>query len=296
MHPRLKPVAFSAASLAAALLGATTGSAASSCEGLIKLSLPHAQVTAAQSVTGGTFNTPPGCATGSTGCTTNSGLPPFCRVAGTATPTTDSVINFEVWIPEGVSFNGKYEQLGCGGSRGSISYSGLANAIRRGYASAATDDGSQAGGLPTFALGHPEKIVDYAHRALKETTDKANAIIAAFVGQAPQRSHFNGCSKGGHEALMEAQRYPDDFDGIIVGSPANFFTHLLTGFVWNEQALLADPASYIPSSLLPVLSKAALAHCVGQDGSVIHGTAGLTLPWSNASRVKIPPPAFRQHR
>jgi len=114
MHPRLKPVAFSAASLAAALLGATTGSAASSCEGLIKLSLPHALVTAAQSVTGGTFNTPPGCATGSTGCTTNSGLPPFCRVAGTATPTTDSVINFEVWIPEGGSFNGKYEQLGCG--------------------------------------------------------------------------------------------------------------------------------------------------------------------------------------
>jgi len=121
----------------------------------------------------------------------------------------------------------------------------LANGIRRGYASAATDDGSQAGGLPTFALGHPEKIVDYAHRALKETTDKANAIIAAFVGQAPQRSYFNGCSKGGHEALMEAQRYPDDFDGIIVGSPANFFTLLLTGFVWNEQALLEDPASYI---------------------------------------------------
>jgi feruloyl esterase len=268
MNRRLKPIVFSTMSLAAVLLGTTAVPAATTCEGLINLSLPHGQVTAAQTISGGTFNTPPGCATGSAGCTTNTDLPQFCRVAGTATPTNDSIINFEVWIPTDSSFNGKYEQLGCGGFCGTIGYSALANAIKRGYASAATDDGSQAGGLPDFALGHPEKIVDYAYRALKETTDKSKTIIAALTGQGPQRSYFNGCSKGGHEALMEAQRYPEDFDGIIVGSPANFFTHLLTGFVWNEQALLDDPASYIPPSLLSVLSKAALAHCVGQDGGV----------------------------
>jgi len=268
MNRYLKPVAVATASFAAVLLSAAAVPAATTCEGLINLSLPHGQITAAQTIAGGTFNTPPGCTTGSTGCTTNIGLPQFCRVAGTATPTNDSIINFEVWIPTDDSFNGKYEQLGCGGFCGTIGYSALANAIRRGYASAATDDGSQAGGLPNFALGHPEKVIDYAYRALKETTDKSKAIIAALTGQGPQRSYFNGCSKGGHEALMEAQRYPDDFDGIIVGSPANFFTHLLTGFVWNEQALLNDPASYIPPSLLPVLSKAALAHCVGQDGGV----------------------------
>ena len=108
--------------------------------------LPHGQITAAQTITGGTFNTAPGCATGNTGCATNTRLPQFCRVAGTATPTNDSVINFEVWIPTESSFNGKYEQLGCGGFCGSITYSGLANAVRRGYAAAATDDGSQAGG------------------------------------------------------------------------------------------------------------------------------------------------------
>jgi feruloyl esterase len=152
------------------LLGTTAVRAATTCEGLINLPLPHGQVTAAQTVTSGTFNTPPGCTTGSTGCTTNTGLPQFCRVAGTATPTNDSIINFEVWIPTDDSFNGKYEQLGCGGFCGSISYSGLANAIKRGYASAATDDGSQAGGQPTFALSHPEKIIDYGYRALKETT------------------------------------------------------------------------------------------------------------------------------
>jgi hypothetical protein len=268
MNRRLKPIVYSIASSAAVLLSAAAAPAATTCEGLIHLSLPRGQVTTAQTITGGTFNTPPGCATGSTGCTTNTGLPQFCRVAGTATPTNDSIINFEVWIPTDSSFNGKYEQLGCGGFCGSIGYSALANAIRRGYASAATDDGSQAGGQPTFALGHPEKIIDYGYRALKETTDKSKMIIAALTGQAPQRSYFNGCSKGGHEALMEAQRYPDDFDGIIVGSPANFWTHLLTGAVWNQQALLDDPASYIPPSLLPVLSKAALAQCVGQDGGV----------------------------
>ena len=268
MNRRLKPILFSTALFAAAGFVCPAVLAATTCEGLLNLSLPHGQVTTAQTITGGTFNTPPGCATGSAGCTTNTGLPQFCRVAGTATPTNDSIIKFEVWIPTDNSFNGKYEQLGCGGFCGSISYSGLANAIRRGYAAAATDDGSQAGGQATFALGHPEKIIDFGYRALKETTDKSKAIITALTGHGPQRSYFNGCSDGGREALMEAQRFPDDFDGIIVGSPANFWTHLLFAAVWDEQALLDDPASYIPPSLLPVLSKGALAHCVGQDGGV----------------------------
>ncbi len=273
MSRRFKSVMLSTAALAAIALGAIPVSATSSCEALVNLSLPHAVVTAAQSVTGGTFNTPPGCTTGSPGCTTNTALPEFCRVAGTATPTSDSIINFEVWIPTDGSFNGKYEQVGCGGFCGSITYSSgasasLVSAIKNGYAGAATDDGSQAAGQPTFALGHPEKIVDFGYRALKETTDKSKAIIKAFTGKRPRHSYFNGCSDGGREALVEAQRFPDDFDGIIAGSPANFWTHLLAGNVWNEQALLDDPASYIPSALLPVLSNAALARCAGQDGGV----------------------------
>src|ERR1700730_13274807 len=127
MNRRLKPIVFSIVSFAAMLLGATAVPAATTCEGLINLSLPHGQVTAAQSVTGGTFNTPPGCTTGSSGCTTDTGLPAFCRVAGTATPTSDSIINFEVWIPTDDSYNGKYEQVGCGGFCGSITYSSGAN-------------------------------------------------------------------------------------------------------------------------------------------------------------------------
>lgn len=260
MNTLLKALALSTVSLTAMIIAAAPA-AAGTCASLAGLALPHATVTAAQSVTGGSF-TPPGSTTPLTG------LPDFCRVAVTSTPTSDSIINIEVWIPTDGSFNGKYEQLGCGGFCGSIGYSGLATAIRRGYAGAATDDGSQAGGLGTFALGHPEKIIDFGYRALKETTDKAKAIITALIGDQPSRSYFAGCSDGGREALMEAQRFPDDFDGIIVGSPANAWTHLFAGFIWNEQALLDDPASYIPPSLLPVLSKAALAQCAAEDGGI----------------------------
>src|SRR5215472_2641376 len=107
MNRRLKPIVVSTALCAAASLGTPKVLAATTCEGLLNLSLPHGQVTTAQTISGGTFNTPPGCATGSTGCTTNTGLPQFCRVAGTATPTNDSIINFEVWIPTDDSFNGE---------------------------------------------------------------------------------------------------------------------------------------------------------------------------------------------
>jgi tannase/feruloyl esterase len=259
MNLTSKSLLFSTVSLAAFVCAGEPARAAS-CESLSGLALPNATVTAAQSVTGGSF-TPPGS-------TALTGLPPFCRVAVTSTPTSDSHINLEVWIPLGTNWNSKYEQLGCGGFCGSIGYGALAAAIQRGYASAATDDGDTTGGLPTFALGHPERIIDFGYRALQETTDKAKAIIAAFTGQGPHRSYFSGCSDGGREALMEAQRFPDDFDGIIVGSPANAWTHLFAGFIWNEQALLDDPASYIPPSLLPVLSNAARAQCAGQDGGI----------------------------
>jgi pimeloyl-ACP methyl ester carboxylesterase len=260
MSVTAKSLIFSIISLAAPLV-AGDRAAAATCESLAGLALSHAAVTTAQSIMGGSF-TPPGSTTPLTG------LPSFCRVAVTSIPTSDSLIKLEVWIPLGASWNGKYEQLGCGGYCGSIGYSGLAEAIRRGYAGAATDDGNPNGGLPTFVLGHPERIVDFGYRALKETTDKAKAIVAVFAGQRPSLSYFAGCSDGGREALMAAQRFPDDFDGIIVGSPANNWTGLMAGVVWNEQALLNDPASYIPPSLLPVLSTAALAQCARQDGGV----------------------------
>jgi feruloyl esterase len=138
--------------------------------------------------------------------------------------------------------------------------------VRRGYAAAATDDGHQGGAGATWAIGHPEKLIDFGYRAVHETNLQSKAIIRDLFGRAPSRSYFNGCSDGGREALMEAQRYAEDFDGIIAGAPASDWSHLFAGFLWNARALTETPASAIPPAKLTVIPKAVLAECDAADG------------------------------
>jgi hypothetical protein len=191
-----------------------------------------------------------------------------CVVNAVARPTRDSEIKMEIWLPSQAAWNGKYMQSGNGGWAGQIPTSTLAMAIQRGYAVAGTNGGhDNAGALPAgWAIGHPEKLIDFGHRALRETTVAATGVIEAFYGKPAARSYFYGCSDGGREALMEAQRYPDDFNGIIAGAPANDWSNLFTGFVWNEQALLSDPAGMIPPAKLPAIQQAVLAACDANDG------------------------------
>lgn len=229
----------------------------SSCEELAGAKLPNTTITTAQSVAAGGF-APPGTSA------TIKELPAFCRVAGVITPTPDSEIRFEVWMPSS-GWNGKFQGIGNGGFAGSISYPGLAGALARGYATASTDTG-HTGGDASFAPGHPEKLLDYGYRAIHEMTEKAKLIVSAYFGSVPKRSYFSSCSNGGRQALMEAQRYPKDYDGIIAGAPANSFTRILTGFAWNLQATLKDPASYIPASKLKAIEAAALMVCDARDG------------------------------
>jgi tannase/feruloyl esterase len=231
---------------------------AATCEGMAELKLPDTTITAAQSIAAGAFTTPTGSAA------PYKELPSFCRVAGVIKPTNDSEIKFEVWLPSS-NWNGKFHGIGNGGFAGSISYTGLAGALARGYATASTDTG-HSGGDASWALGHPEKLVDYGHRAIHEMTEKAKLVIKAFYGDGPKRSYFASCSNGGRQALMEAQRYPNDYDGIIAGAPANAFSQILTGFAWNMQSLLNDPASYIPAKKLKAIEAAALAGCDARDG------------------------------
>ena len=135
------------------------------------------------------------------------------------------------------------------------------------YATAGTDTGHRAGGTDAaWALDHPEKIADFGYRAIHETAVKAKAILHAFYGEAPKRSYFSSCSNGGRQALMEAQRYPEDYDGIIAGAPANYWTHLLANAAWDNLALLGDKNSYIPPKKLPAIQAAALAACDALDG------------------------------
>jgi feruloyl esterase len=142
------------------------------------------------------------------------------------TPTADSDIKIEVWMPA-VGWNGKHRGQGNGGFAGTIDYAGLGAAVKRGYATAGTDTGHSGSGVDAgWAVGHPEKVVDFGYRAIHEMTVKAKAIVDAFYSHNAQHSYFASCSDGGREALMEAQRFPEDYDGILAGAPANYWTHL----------------------------------------------------------------------
>jgi feruloyl esterase len=191
-------------------------------------------------------------------------LPAFCRVAATLKPASDSDIKIEIWLPA-AGWNGKFQAVGNGGWAGVISYSAMAQALEHGYATTSTDTG-HVGATGSFALGHPEKLTDFGYRAVHEMTVKAKAIVAAFYGDAPKISYWNGCSTGGRQGLKEAQRFPGDYDAIIAGASANPRTHLSTWQIWLAQGILNDPANHIPAAKYPVIHKAVLEACDATDG------------------------------
>ena len=191
-------------------------------------------------------------------------LPEFCRVTATLTPSSDSDIKIEVWLPVS-GWNGKFQAVGNGGWNGSIPYAALANAVIAGYATVGTDTG-HVGNTSAFALGHPEKLIDFGYRAVHEMTVKAKSIIDHFYGTAPTLSIFNGCSQGGRQGITSAVRYPADFDGIVVGAPAVNFVHLHAGRVAMNRAVNATPASALPAAKLPLINQAVLAACDAKDG------------------------------
>ena len=238
--------------------------AAASCESLASLSFPDATITSAQNVAAGAF-TLPGNPNGRAGRgpganNTYKELPAFCRVSATLKPSSDSDIKIEVWLPA-ADWNQKYQAVGNGGWAGVISYSALAEALRDGYATSSTDTG-HVGGSGSFALGHPEKLADFAWRSQHEMTLKSKAIVAAFYGNGARLSYWNGCSTGGRQGLKEAQRFPADYDGIIAGAPANRTALAM----WIAFAELKDPASYIPAAKYPVVHQAVLDQCDAVDG------------------------------
>ena len=242
------------------LLLLVAGTSYAACPDLASQTLPHTTIQSATLVTGGEVSI-----TGQQSPLQN--LPKFCRVAGTIRPSTDSDIRFEVWLPEEADWNGRYLGAGNGGFAGSINYGGISTGVRSGYATASTDTGhSTAGGFTidgSWANGHPEKLIDYGYRAIHETTLVAKALVKAYYKKPLEHSYFSACSNGGRQALMEAQRYPEDFDGIIAGAPANNFTHIAAEFVWIAQALTS---AYIPSAKLPAIEAAVVSSCDAADG------------------------------
>jgi feruloyl esterase len=257
--------AFVAVALAAGF--ASDAGAQTPCENLGALALAGVRVTSAATVASGALAPPAGLSPFLAGdASTYKGLPAFCRVQLSAAPSSDSDIRIEVWLPA-TGWNGRLQSVGNGGFGGSIGYRSLAKLLAHGFATAATDTGHQASFIEAgWALGHPEKVADFGHRAVHEMTRAAQAAILAFYGKAAHHSYFSSCSNGGRQALMEAQRYPEDYDGILAGAPANAWTRLLTSAVYDAQITTGDAASYIPSSKLPAIARAVEAACDVQDG------------------------------
>jgi feruloyl esterase len=259
-NPRFRRIGLASAS--ALTLGAAAASAAD-CGSLAGKTFGPATVTSATSVS------PPSKFLG-----LNSGMPaaasgPMCRVEGAIKTSSDSSPLFEVWLPPPGAWNGKYEGVGNGGFAGSIIYESMDWALGGGYAVAGTDTGHS--GTPfdsAWAAGHPEKIVDFGWRAIHETAAAAKAIVAAYYGKPPSHAYFSGCSDGGREALMEAQRFPGDYDGVVAGAPANYWTRLSVNSVASDQALTATPDSWLSPAKLALVSKAAVEACHGVDGII----------------------------
>ncbi len=264
---RVKFVSGPGALLAIAGVFASTAAAAASCDSLSSLKLQDTTITAAEAVAAGAF-TPPadtgGRGKGRGGGNPYADLPAFCRVAATIKPSSDSDIKMEIWLPA-TTWNNKFEADGNGAWTGSIAQNTLAGGVRLGYATSMTDTGHE-GGSASFALGHPEKQIDFGYRAVHELAVKSKAIIQAYYGQAPKYSYWNGCSAGGKQGLKEAQMYPADFDGIIAGTPVNDWVGRALGAVWMGQATHETEGSAIPQAKYATIHKAALDACDALDG------------------------------
>lgn len=197
------------------VLAAAAGHA-SDCAALATHELPHTRITAKL-------------------IPAQADLPEFCRVQGEAQPTADSQIGFELWLPA-TGWNGRYYQLGNGGFAGNIHEPALAAELRRGNAVAATDTGHRANAFDaSWALNHPERVIDYGYRSLQETSRVANELVHLYYGSRARFRYFTGCSNGGRQAFMAAQRFPDEWDGILAGAPAYNWTMQLATFAAHPE-------------------------------------------------------------
>jgi feruloyl esterase len=254
--------------LAAFSLTSVPASAQQSCESLTSVRMPHGTFTSATAITppweipptSGTFGTPAGQMVNVS----------FCRVEGFSAPTTDSHIGFEVWLPLAAQWNGKLLAVGNPGFIGGVSRGALSGIVQRGYVAVSTDTGHTEEGY-FWAVGHPEKLIDWGSRAVHETIMAAKQLIQSHYGKPVRYSYWSSCHNGGNQGLNEAQRYPDDFDGIVAGDPAYYVSRLQAGSLYIGWVSLKDGTkspAYISPAKYPAMHRAALDACDAIDGLV----------------------------
>jgi feruloyl esterase len=235
----------------------------SQCDAIATLELPHTTITSTRWVAAGPMAPETAAAGAERSTAAPPVLPAHCRVAIVMKPSSDSHIEAEVWLP--AEWNGKFQAVGNGGWAGSISYTAMARALEEGYATASTDTGHK-GANSSFAIGHPEKLIDFGYRAVHEMTVQSKAIIAALYKKPARLSYWNGCSTGGRQGLMSAQRYPDDFDAILAGAPANNHSRMQISRLAVSVPTARDAAAAVPPAKLAMVNRAVLAACDAADG------------------------------
>jgi len=235
-----------------------------SCEALKSLALPNATITRAQAVDAGAFALPASEGGGATPAAAARALPPFCRVAASLKPSGDSDIQVEVWMPT-ANWNGKFQAVGNGAFNGTIAYPAMMTALGRGYATASTDTGHVGGGA-SWALGHPEKAIDFGWRAVHEMAVTSKQIVARYYDDGPRFSYFNGCSAGGRQAMKAAQRFPADFDGIIAGAPGLDWTGRAAQAVRVAKTLEKSEDARLSQAHRQLLHGAVVNACDARDG------------------------------
>lgn len=250
--------------LAVAAVGLLGSHAATACEALAGRTFGSAEIAGATSIAAGAFRLAEGTPGAGAASASFAALPAFCRVQAVARPSADSAIGIEIWLPSS-NWNRKLLAVGNGAWAGSISYAALADAVADGYAAASTDTG-HVGNRVDFAIGHPEKLVDFAHRAVHELALTAKAVIAANYSRPHEYAYFAGCSTGGRQALAEAQRYPADFDGIVSGAPAYYPSHIQGTQVWTAAINANQHGNPLGEREFALVNDAVVAACDTLDG------------------------------
>jgi feruloyl esterase len=262
------------------LMGSASALAATStdtCNSLAKLALPTATVTQAVVVPAGTyqFSSTPLSGLGQlpgmnvAGQVTIKPNPAFCRIAATLKPSQDSDIKMEVWLPL-THWNGKFLAVGNFGWAGSLMEPGMMTGLNQGYATASTDTGHDSttpnGNGGQFAYGHQEKLIDYGYRADHLMTVHAKTIIHAFYKKDPSHAYWIGCSLGGLEGLIEAKRYPADYDGMVIGAPPNPLVNFNAAQLWPSWLVQKDPSLKMPEAKFELVHQAVLKSCATKIG------------------------------
>ncbi len=190
-------------------------------------------------------------------------LPAHCRIAAVLAPSADSHIEMELWLPQ--DWNGKFLAVGNGGWAGSISFSAMAIGLQSGYAVASNDTGHK-GSDGSFAAGHPEKVVDFAWRAMHEMARHSKTLVERFYEQAARLSYYQGCSTGGRQGLMSAQRFPGDFDAIVIGAPVNNMLALNASQFNSMKRLIENREMALSPAKVNMVHQSVLDACETNDG------------------------------